>query len=202
MKKLMAGLALFAGAAFGQVNAASLTASQVQSAIQKGQEYKSPDKFLSKGLLGRRVEIGRYTTVTFFNDWQDIALASAEARFEMRELKVVDTHPVGLLHAYVEVQLNTNGFTAWNLRDAENADAHSHRSNLVITISGNAIQPVARRVVANKGHTVVMAFDFAVSPEDLLNPVTVTTIDGDDGRRHHKTADLAGILSPEWDSRH
>src|ERR1022692_3767033 len=95
-------LALAYGQAAPGVKAPKLTTAQIQAAIQKGQEYRSPDKFFDKGLRGRRVEPTRYTTVTFFNDWQAVALASAEAKFEMRELKVDNVHATGLLHAYVQ----------------------------------------------------------------------------------------------------
>jgi hypothetical protein len=47
----------------------------------------------------------------------------------------------------------------------------------------------------------VLAFDFDVSPKYLLNPVTVITVDGDDGRKHQKKADLAGILDRDWNSK-
>ena len=136
--------------------------------------------------------------MTLFNDWQDIALASAEAKFEMRELKVEEFHPTGLLHAYVETKL-TAGRVHW--RDIADAYAFLRRSNLVIMIEDNAIQPVAGRTVSNQGSTVVLAFDFDVSPKYLLNPVTVITVDGDDGRKHQKKADLAGILDPDWNSK-
>jgi hypothetical protein len=116
----------------------------------------------------------------------------------MRELKVDDVHPAGLLHAYVETKL-TFGTVHW--RGVADADAFLHRSNLVIIIKDNATQPVARRTVSNQGSTVVLAFDFDVSPKDLLNPVTVISIDGDDGHKHQKKADLAGILDPDWNSR-
>jgi hypothetical protein len=184
-------LALAYGQAASDSKAPKLTATQIQAAIQKGQEYKSPDKFFDKGLRGRRVEPTRYTTITFFNDWQTVALASAEAKFEMRELKVDDVHTSGLLHAYVQTKL-TIGAVHW--LDIRDSDASVRRSNLVLMIEGKTVQPVGRRVVSNQGATVTLAFDFDVSPQDLLNPVMVVSVDGDDGHKHQKKADLAGIL--------
>jgi hypothetical protein len=184
-------LALAYGQAASDAKAPKLTATQIQAAIQKGQEYKSPDKFFDKGLRGRRVEPTRYTTITFFNDWQTVALASAEAKFEMRELKVDDVHTSGLLHAYVQTKL-TIGAVHW--LDIRDSDASVRRSNLVLMIEGKTVQPVGRRVVSNQGATVTLAFDFDVSPQDLLNPVMVVSVDGDDGHKHQKKADLAGIL--------
>ena len=183
--------------AYGQVasdtKAPKLTKAQIEAAIQKGQDYKSPDKFFDKGLRGKRVEPTGYTTVTFFNDWQAIALASAEAKFEMRELKADDVHATGLLHAYVQTKLTIPlGAVHWS--GIGDSDASVRRSNLVLVIEGKAVQPVARRIVSNHGATVMLGFDFDVSPQDLLNPVMVVSVDGDDGHRHQKKADLAGIL--------
>lgn len=178
------------------VKAPKLTTAQIQAAIQKGREYKSPDKFFNKGLLGRRVEPARYTTVTFFNDWQAIALASATATFEMRELKVDDVHATGLLHAYVQTKLTIPiGAVHWS--GIGDTDASLRHSNLVLFIEGKAVQPVGRRIVSNQGATVTLAFDFDVAPQDLLNPVMVVSVDGDDGHRHQKKANLAGILNIE-----
>jgi hypothetical protein len=195
MIKLFGLLAFCYALAYGQAGSGAkaprLTTAQIEAAIQKGQEYKSPDKFFDKGLRGKRVEPTGYTTVTFFNDWQSVALASAEAKFEMRELKVDDVHPTGLLHAYVETKL-TFGAVHW--LDIGVADAFLHRSNLVLMIEGKAVQPVGRRIVSNHGATVMLAFDFDVSPQNLLNPVMVVSVDGDDGHRHQRKAVLAGVL--------
>ena len=189
-------LALAYGQAAPDVKAPKLTTAQIQAAIQKGQEYKSPDKFFDKGLRGRHVEPTRYTTVMFFNDWQAIALASADAKFEMRELKVDDVHATGLLHAYVQTKLTIPlGAVHWS--GIGDSDASLRHSNLVLMIEGKAVQPVGRRVVSNQGATVILAFDFDVSPRDLLSAVTVVSVDGDDGHRHQKKADLAGILDVE-----
>lgn len=186
-------LALAYGQAASDAKAPKLTTTQIQAAIQKGREYKSPDKFFDKGLRGKRVEPTGYTTVTFFNDWQAVALASAEAKFEMRELKVDDVHTTGLLHAYVQTKLTIPiGAVHWS--GIGDSDASVRRSNLVLVIEGKAVQPVGRRIVSNHGATVMLAFDFDVSPQDLLNPVMVVSVDGDDGHKHQKKADLAGIL--------
>ena len=178
------------------MKAPKLTTAQIQAAIQKGQEYKSPDKFFDKGLRGKRVEPTGYTTVTFFNDWQAVALASAEAKFEMRELKVDDVHATGLLHAYVQTKL-TLPFGAVHWSGIGDSDASVRRSNLVLLIEGKTVQPVARRIISNHGATVMLAFDFDVSSQDLLNPLMVVSIDGDDGHRHQRKAVLAGILDVE-----
>src|ERR1035438_3824190 len=186
-------LALAYGQAAPNVKAPKLTTAQIQAAIQKGQEYKSPDKFFDKGLRGRRVEPTRYTTVSFFNVGEAIALASADAKFEMRELKVDDVHATGLLHAYVQTKLTIPlGAVHWS--GIGDSDASVRHSNLVLMIEGKAVQPVGRRVVSNQGATIILAFDFDVSRQDLLNLVMVVSVDGDDGHKHQKKADLAGIL--------
>jgi hypothetical protein len=155
-------LALAYGQAASDAKAPKLTATQIQAAIQQGREYKSPDKFFDKGLRGKRVEPTGYTTVTFFNDWQAVALASAEAKFEMRELKVDDVHPTRLLHAYVQTKLTIPlGAVHWS--GIGDSDAFVRRSNLVLMIDGKAVQPVGRRVVSNHGATVMLAFDFDVT---------------------------------------
>jgi hypothetical protein len=171
----------------------AITPAQIQAAIQQGREYKSADKFFAKGLKGKRVAISRYSDVTFFNDWQKIAMDSAEANQQLRELKPEDVRTSGLLHAYVVIRV-TLAFRSVNWSDMATADGLLRRSNLVIVINGNAVQPVARRIVNNHGTTLLLAFDFDVSPDDLTAPVTIISIDGDDGRRHQKKIELAGIL--------
>src|ERR1022692_1478603 len=68
-----------------------LTPDQIRAAIQEGAKYKTADKFFDKffdkGLKGRQVELSGNTNVTFFNDKQSIALESAGAHQQMRELK-------------------------------------------------------------------------------------------------------------------
>ena len=51
----------------------------------------------------------------------------------------------------------------------------------------------SNKVLVGKGWVITLAFDFDVSPEDLLNPVGVVVIDGD-GKKHQKKADLKGVL--------
>src|ERR1700721_113658 len=74
-----------------------LTPQQVQSAIQEGSKYKTVDKFLEKGLKGKRVKLasamamdGMSKYATFFNDWQAVAAEAAAANQQMRELKADD----------------------------------------------------------------------------------------------------------------
>ena len=187
-------LSAFIGTASERGAGPILTPQQAQAGTQEGRKCKTADKFFDKGLRGKRVEPTGYTTVTFFNDWQAVALASAEAKFEMRELKVDDVHPTGLLHAYVQTKLTIPiGAVHWS--GIGDSDASVRRSNLVLVIEGKAVQPVGRRIVSNHGATVMLAFDFDVSPRDLLNPVMVVSVDGDDGHRHQKKADLGGILA-------
>jgi hypothetical protein len=190
------GLSLAFGQSASDGKAPRITTAQIQAALQKGREYKSADKYFQKGLRGKRVEPTVYTTVTFFNDWHAIALASANAGFEMRELKADDVHPAGLLHAYVQTKL-TFGFGAVQQGDISGNDDFLRHSNLVIMIEGKAVQPVERRTVASHGGTVVLDFDFDVSPHDLLNPVMVVSVDGSDGHRHQKKVNLAGVLDIE-----
>ena len=135
-----------------------------------------------------------YADVTFFNDWQKIAMDSADANLQMRELNVNEVRAAGLLHAYIKTRLT---FLGPHWFDLATADDQLRRSNLVLMIDGRAVQPVERRVVKNHGTAVCLLFDFDVSPTDLLKPVMVISIDGDDGRRHKKKVDLAGILDIE-----
>ena len=74
-----------------------LSTGQIQAAIQEGSKYKTVDKFLEKGLRGRRVKLASAMAVdgiskyaTFFNDWQAVAAESAGAHQQMRDLSVAD----------------------------------------------------------------------------------------------------------------
>jgi hypothetical protein len=173
-----------------------LTPEQTQAAIQEGRKYKTADKFFSKGLKGKPVEISGNTNVTFFNDWQAVALESAAAHQQMRELKADEVKTTGVLHAYVEI----HAAETWTFRQGNGKFRHSH---LVLTVGDRVIQPLAEekvvkdetsnKVLVGKGWVITLAFDFDVSPEDLLNPVGVVVIDGD-GKKHQKKADLKGVL--------
>jgi len=177
----------------------TLTPEQIQAAIQEGRRYKTADKFFGKGLKGRQVELTRNTNVMFFNDWQAIALESAAAHQQMRELKADEIQATGLLHAYVEIR----AAETWTFRQGNTKFLRSH---LVLTIGERVIQPEkesrvikndsVNQVMVGKQWVITLAFDFDVSPEDLMNPVTVNVIDGD-GNKHQKKTDLKGILNTD-----
>ena len=143
--------------------------------------------------------MGRFSEITFFNDWQRIAMDSAEANFQMRDLKPEDVHATNRLHAYWKMDV-----TLWETlieSDAVAAIAHAGkvnailtRSNLVLIIHGKTVQPIEKYSVRNRGYTVTMGFDFDASPADLLNPVTVISIEGSRGHKHTNKLDLAGIF--------
>src|ERR1700722_10052410 len=87
-----------------------LTPPQIQAAIQEGSKYKTVDKFLEKGLKGKRVKLASAMAVdgiskyaTFFNDWQAVAAEAAAANQQMRELKGDEGQSTDLLHVFVEV---------------------------------------------------------------------------------------------------
>jgi|ERR1017187_7150661 hypothetical protein len=174
-----------------------LTPDQIRAAIQEGAKYKTADKFFDKGLKGRQVELSGNTNVTFFNDKQSIALESAGAHQQMRELKADAVQTTGLLHAYVKI----HAAETWTFRQGNNKFLRSH---LVLTAGDTVIQPVGEskiikndsvnQVLVGKSWVITLAFEFNVTPEDLLNPVTVVVIDGD-GHKHPKKADLKGILT-------
>ena len=176
-----------------------LTPEQIQAAIQEGRKYKTADKFLDKGLKGKQVELTGNTNVTFFNDWQSVALESAAAHQQMRELKADEIQTNGLLHAYVEI----HAAETWTFRSGNGKFRHSH---LVLAIGDRVIQPVgeervikdegSNKVLVGRGWVITLAFDFDVSPEDLRNPVGVIVIGGD-GHKHEKKADLKGILNTD-----
>jgi hypothetical protein len=76
----------------------------------------------------------------------------------------------------------------------------------VLKIGERVIQPVEKTMTKQSDQSVGMIlagvaegkitleFAFDVSPEDLQGPVEVILIDGD-GNKHHKVADLSGILN-------
>jgi hypothetical protein len=174
-----------------------LTAEQIRAAIQEGTKYKTAEKFYDKGLNGRHIELTGNTNVTFFNDGQYVALESAGAHQQMRELNADAIQATGLLHAYVKI----HAAETWTFRQGNNKFLHSH---LVLTVGDKVIQPVGEtRVIKNdsvnqvltgKSWVITLAFEYDVSPEDLINPVIVIVIDGD-GHKHQKKVDLKGILN-------
>jgi len=139
------------------------------------------------------------SNVTFFNDWQSVALESAAAHQQMRELKADEIQTNGLLHAYLEI----HAAETWTFRSGNGKFRHSH---LVLAIGDRVIQPVgeervikdegSNKVLVGRGWVITLAFDFDVSPEDLRNPVGVIVIAGD-GHKHEKKADLKGILNTD-----
>lgn len=184
-----------------------LTAQQIQAAIQEGSRYKTIDKFLEKGLRGKRVKLAGAMAVdgiskyaTFFNDWQAVAAESAGANQQMRELSVADVDSKGLLHAFVEVHARGAIPTS-----KLNRRYREQRAHLVLKIGDRVIQPVEKNMIrkSDQGVGMILAgvesgkitlnFAFDVSPEDLKAPVEVILIDGD-GNRHQEKADLSGIL--------
>jgi carbon monoxide dehydrogenase subunit G len=185
-----------------------LTPPQIQAAIQEGSKYKTVDKFLEKGLKGKRVRLASSMAVdgiskyaTFFNDWQAVAAQSAAAHQQMRELKAEDVEANGLLHAFVEVHARGSiPASKMNRRYRE------QRAHLVLKIGERVIQPVAKSMIKQSDQSVGMIlagmaegkvtldFAFDVSPEDLQSPVEVILIDGD-GNKHQQMADLNGVLT-------
>ncbi len=173
-----------------------LTAGQIQAAIQEGRKYKSADKFIDNGLKGRRVDVTGNTNVIFFNDWQEVALESAAAHQQLRELNADQAQGTGLLHAYVEIV----AAETWTFRQGNTNFLHSH---LVLSIGDRVIQPLKDPVVVKNDQTnqfgvgkewvITLAYDFDVSPGDLLAPVTVIAISGD-GKKHQKKVDLSGVF--------
>lgn len=193
------GLVLCAASAYPQTPSGTkpaLTETQIQAAIEKGSQYLGGDNFFRKGLKGRKLWTTRYTDITFFDDWQKVAMDAANARFQMRELKPDQVRTTGLLHAYVDTRVTL--FFSWT--DLAATDAFLRRANLVLIIHGTGVQPVERRVVKTGRGSVQIGFDFDVSVADLVEPVTVVSIDGDDGHRHQrKGVDLSGILGSDRD---
>jgi len=184
-----------------------LTAQQVQAAIQEGSKYKTIDKFLEKGLKGKRVKLasamamdGISKYATFFNDWQAVAAEAAAAHQQMRVLKADEVQSNGLLHAFVEV--HARGAIPTSKMNRRYRDERAH---LVLKVGERVIQPVAKSMTKQSDQSVGMIvagvaegkitldFAFDVSSDDLLSPVEVILIDGD-GNKHHATVDLSGIL--------
>jgi hypothetical protein len=180
-----------------------LTPEQIQAAIQQGSKYKTLDKFLAKGLKGKRVRLagamaldGISKYATFFNDLQAVAAEAAIARQQKRELKADEVQMKGLLHAYVEVHARGVIPTSKMKRRYR-----ERKALLVLQVGNRVIEPVENTMIrkSNQPARIVIvgdftfAFAFDVSPEDLKAPVMVTLIDGD-GHRHRDRADLKGIL--------
>jgi hypothetical protein len=115
----------------------------------------------------------------------------------MREMKTAAIRATGLLHAYVKI----HAAETWTFRQGNNKFLRSH---LVLTIGDKVIQPIGEskvikndsvnQVLVGKSWVITLAFEFDVSPEDLLNPVMVVLIDGDGHKRQKKT-ELKGILN-------
>jgi hypothetical protein len=185
-----------------------LTPQQIQAAIVEGSKYKTIDKFLEKGLKGRRVKLagamamdGISKYATFFNDWYAVAAESAAANQQMRELKPDEVESTGLLHAFVEVHARGAIPTS-----KLNRRYREKRAHLVLKIGERVVQPIAKSMIKKSDQSVGMIlagvesgkitldFAFDVTPEDLQAPVEIVLTDGD-GNKHQQRADLKGLLS-------
>lgn len=184
-----------------------LTPQQAQAAIQEGNKYKTIDKFLEKGLKGKRVKLaGAMATdgiskyATFFNDWQAVAPEAAAAHQQMRELKVDEVQSNGLLHVFVEVR--GGGIVGVSRLDR---GYQGNRAHLVLKAGERIIQPVDKSMIKQSNEAgatllwgstmrkITLEFAFDASPDDLQSPVEVILIDGD-GNKHQQTVSLSGIL--------
>jgi hypothetical protein len=185
-----------------------LTPGQIQAAIQKGNQYKSADQFLEKGLKGKRIKIagamardGISKYATFFNDWQFVAVESAAAHQQMRELTAEEVRSKGLLHVFVEVR--GGGVVGVSRIDRRYQGGRAH---LVLKAGDRILQPIDKNMRRQSNDAaasllwgatmrkITLDFAFDVSPADLDSPVTVILIDGD-GNKHEQKADLKGVLN-------
>jgi hypothetical protein len=126
-----------------------LTPQQIEAAIREGSKYKTIDKFLEKGLKGKRVKLaGAMATdgiskyATFFNDWQAGAAEAAAAHQQMRELKVDEVQSNGLLHVFVEVR--GGGIVGVSRLDR---GYQGKRAHLVLKAGERVIQPVDKGMI-------------------------------------------------------
>ncbi len=79
-----------------QASGPKLSSVQIERAIEEGSRYKTVDKFMLKGLEGRRVKLasamaldGISKFATFYNDRAAIAAQAAAANQQMRQLSPV-----------------------------------------------------------------------------------------------------------------
>jgi hypothetical protein len=184
-----------------------LDTDQIQTAIQEGSKYKTADQFLEKGLKGKKVKLASAMALdsiskyaTFYDDWQAIAAKAAAAHQQMRELKIDEAQPEGLLHVFVEVV--GRGEIGSGKIDRRYQDQRAH---LVLQIGDRIVQPtdqsmikqtmqLTETILLEKARKITLNFAFDVSPEDLRRPVEVILIDGD-GNKHRAKADLDGVLT-------
>lgn len=184
-----------------------LSPEQIQAAIDDGGKYKTVDRFLEKGLKGRRVKLassmaldGTSKYATFFNDRQAVEAEAAAANQQMRKLTVDEVQAGGLLHVFVEIHARGSiPASKMNRRYRE------QRAHLVLQIGDRIIQPASKDMIKQTDQSVPMLlaglsegkitleFTFDVSPEDLRSPVQAILIDGD-GNKHQHDVDLSGIL--------
>jgi hypothetical protein len=206
--------ALYKGTLFACLHSAAwcagptLSPSQIAAAIERGSGHKSIDKYLEKGLVGKRIKLagamsrdGISKYVTLYNDFQAVAAESAAAHQQMRDLKPDDVQSSGLLHAFVEVQGGGIVGVARLDRGYQGGRAH-----LVLKIGDRVLQPLDKSMLkqANQAGATLMwgatmrkitlQFSFDVTPEDLRSPIEIVLIDGD-GNRHTGHADLDGVLN-------
>ena len=122
-----------------------LSPEQIQSAIQEGRKHKTADKYFAK--MKGAVKLSDDMNVTFFNDWQALALESAEASRQMRELRADEIHGTGLLHAYLKILTDA----APMFRQGKFLDSH-----LVLAIGDRVIQPAKVETIKNETMTHVI----------------------------------------------
>ncbi len=191
-----------------QASGPKLSSVQIERAIEEGSRYKTVDKFMLKGLEGRRVKLasamaldGISKFATFYNDRAAIAAQAAAANQQMRQLSPAECVSEGLLHVYVEVHARGEIPTS-----KLNRRYREKRAHLVLKIGGTVVQPISKEMTKQSDQSLgmllggveegKMTFDYAFDllPEDLENPVEVILIDGD-GNRHIGKADLRGVLT-------
>lgn len=130
-------------------SAASLSHSDIDSAVKNGGQFKSRSKFLEAGLKANKVQLaslmakdGISKYVTFFTDYEMVEAAAAEANQQMRVLGDDDIAKLpltGLIYANVEVL--GRGMLPIRKVEKRYSGASAH---LVLKFGEDVVQPLSK----------------------------------------------------------
>jgi hypothetical protein len=196
----------------------------IRSAISHGRKFKSRSRYIEKGMKTSRVFIteldGVAKMITFFDDYDIVAAAAAEATQKMLPFTVTDTQDLPLRGlVYARVSLIGTYWAAYKVE----ARYVQHPAHLVLQFGNTVIQPVSKETTKdqsdsvelpvsvfafwNTKHVSVLAqsplamvvrqaeleFVFQLSEVQKKATANVILIDGD-GNHHQKRADLSVLL--------
>ena len=130
--------------------------------------------------------------MTFFNDWNEVAMQSALAHQQFCEITPSEISCNGNVHAVVQVHSQGSAGAG-----RMNQKYLGERAHVVIQSGGATFQPLAKKMVKRAdqnvaesllglaGGKITLAFDFELDPSKLSADSDIVLIDGD-GKQFRK----------------